>query len=121
MREQYILDLAGRNVLAAAHDHIVGATVEKQIAVGIEITAVLGREPAVGIELTAEREILAGDLGSAPEDKARLVGDEPLAIVVAALEFDRRQPANRRPAPPHARGVACRGRAGSVRDAHLTG
>src|SRR3546814_1087271 len=110
MREQYILDLAGRNVLAAAHDHVVGATVEKQIAVGIEITAVLGREPAVGIELTAEREILAGDLGSAHEDKARLFGAEPLAIVVADLEFDRRRLANGCQAPMHERVAAGRGR-----------
>ena len=43
---QHVLDLAGRDVLAAAHDDVVEAALDEQEAVVVEEAAVAGGEPA---------------------------------------------------------------------------
>ena len=42
--EQHVLDLARRDVLAAAHDHVVDAALEEQVALLVEEAAVARRE-----------------------------------------------------------------------------
>jgi len=46
--EQHVLNLAGRQVLATPHDHVVDAALHEQVTVGVEIAGVAGVEPAVG-------------------------------------------------------------------------
>ena len=48
MREQHLVDLARRDLLAAAVDQLLEAPDQRQIAVGVEKALVAGAEPAVG-------------------------------------------------------------------------
>src|SRR5262249_41277633 len=59
---QHVLDLAGREVLAAAHDHVVDAAGDEEVALFVEEAAVARREPAVGPEARAAALVLARDL-----------------------------------------------------------
>ena len=94
MLEQHVLDLAGRQVLAAAHDHVVEPALDEQEAVVVEVAGVVGGEPAVVVERAAA-EVLAGDLLAAHVDLAALAGGDRLAVGVADLELERRAAAGR--------------------------
>ncbi len=59
------LHLARRDILAAAHDHVVRAPVEEEIAAAVEKTAIAGVEPAFGVEQAAEPAIFTRHLRSA--------------------------------------------------------
>ena len=89
MREQRLLDLAGREVLAAAHDHVVEAAVEIEEAVAVEVAGVVGGEPPA-LDEHAATEILAGDLLAPHVDLAPLPGGDGIAVGAADLEFDGR-------------------------------
>ena len=60
--DEDVLDLARRDVLGPADDHVVEASGEVQVALGVEPAAVAGGEPA-GVDRSAVApEVLAGDL-----------------------------------------------------------
>ena len=88
VREQHVLDLAGRHVLAAAHDHVVRAPVEEQVALVVLEPGIAGRKPALGVHRAAAVLVFARDLLAAHVDLAALAGGKGLALVVADFEFD---------------------------------
>ena len=45
-----VLDLGGRDVLAAADDGVIGATADEEVALVVEVGDVLGGEPAMLVE-----------------------------------------------------------------------
>ena len=101
MPRQHVLDLTGRHVLGAAHDHVVEPALEVEVPVVVERPGVLRREPAVDHHVGAP-EVLAGDLLAAHPDLAGLAGTDGLAVDVADLDLERRQrPADRAEAAAH--------------------
>ena len=92
--EQRVLDLGGRDVLAAADDRVVGAALAEEVALDVEPTAVAGVQPTVGVGLGVGADVLAADLVAADLDLSGLVG------------ADGRRPTRRRC------GSRCRGAAG---------
>ena len=94
--EQHRLDLAGRQVLAAADDHVVEAAVDEEVALGVEPAAVAGVEPAVvGVPLDAE--VLARHLLAAHPDLADARRRAPAALGIADRQLDA---GSRRPTEP---------------------
>ena len=71
---QHVLDLAGRDVLAAAHDDVVEAALDEQEPVGVEEAAVAGGEP-VAAALAAD--VLTRHLLAAHPDLAGLARRRP--------------------------------------------
>ena len=86
--EQGVLDLGGRDVLAAADDGVVGAALAEQVALDVEPAAVAGVQPAVGVGLGVGADVLAADLVAADLDLAGLVGAEVVAAVVDDADLD---------------------------------
>src|SRR3546814_5274124 len=87
---QDVLDLAGRDILAAAHDHVVEPPFDEQIAALVEPACVVGREPAVvGDRLPVQ--IFARHLLAADMDLAMLAGRTAGTVLAPNLEFDARQ------------------------------
>jgi len=66
-----VLDLGGCDVLAAADNGVVRAPFDKEELRAVEVSAVLGREPAVLIERGLAGQVLAGDLVAAQPELAR--------------------------------------------------
>ena len=117
--DEHVLDLAGREVLGAADDDVVEAALEEQVAVVVDVAAVVGREPAVVGEHRAS-EVLAGDLLAADEDLALLAGRARVPVGIADLQLDAGQrPADGSEAGADRRVVAgeggARGRRGRAR------
>ena len=65
MREQHVLDFARRNILAAAHDHIVGPAGQEQIAVRVQPAGIARGKPAL-----AHRARCARDTRRTPDRRA---------------------------------------------------
>jgi hypothetical protein len=78
MVEEHRLDLPGREVLAAPHDHVVEPAVHEQEAVHIQATGVAGVEPAVLGRRRGPRrpEVLARDLVAPHPDLPHLARRE---------------------------------------------
>ena len=71
--EKDLLDLPGRQVFAAADDDVIESPIEKQVAVVVEPTGVVGGKPAIGGE-KAPSQVFAGDLLAADPDLAPEAG-----------------------------------------------
>ena len=95
--EQRVLDLGGADVLAAADDGVVGATLAEHVALDVEPAAVAGVEPAVGVDLRVGAHVLAAHLVALDQDLARLVGAERVARLVDDAELDARHRLAHRP------------------------
>ncbi len=90
MREQHVLDLARRHVLAATYDDVVDAALEEEIALVVQEAAVPGGEEAVGADQRSLAQVLTRHLLAAHVDLAALAGGHGLAVLVADLELERR-------------------------------
>ena len=84
---QNVFDFTRRNVFATAHDHVVGAAGEKQIAFAIDISGIPRGKPAIGIKRAALF-VLAGNLFAAYIDFAALALWQLAAIGIADFDFD---------------------------------
>ena len=90
MGEQCVLDLGGADVLAAADDRVVGATLAEQVAVDVEPAAVAGVEPAVGVGLRLDVGVRAAHLVATDLDLAGRVDAEVGAGLVGDPHLDAR-------------------------------
>ena len=87
--DEHGLDLAGREVLAAADDHVVEPPVHEQVALVVEAAAVAGVEPAV-VGAAIDAEVLARHLLAAHPDLAELAVGHRVALGIADRELDAR-------------------------------
>ena len=76
-----------RAQVEAANDHVVGTTGKKQVTVIVQIARVPGREPALVVEHAAGL-VFARNLWPSHENLARFPRAEPLALLVANLDFN---------------------------------
>ena len=97
--EQHVLDLAGRHVLAAAHDDVVGAALEEEVALLVDPARVARREEAIAAHARALAQILARHLLAAHADLPALARPHRLAVRIADLQLDARQRAAHRGEP----------------------
>ena len=67
MAYEHVLDLGRRDVLAAADDGVVAATLHEHVAVGVGGAAVAGGEPALGVDARALPDVGAAHLRAAGE------------------------------------------------------
>ena len=91
MAQQHLLDLARIDVHAAADDQVLGAVLQREVAVRVEAADVAGVQPAA-----AQR--LGGGLGLVPvaghhhvapdQDLADLAGGELAVVVVDDADLD---------------------------------
>ena len=106
--EQHLVDLARRDLLAAAVDHLLEAPDQRQVAVRVEDALIAGAEPAAleerrGVGLGVV--LVAGDDVGAPDaDLAALAGGSSRALAVADADAD--VGARARPSPACARRAA---------------
>ena len=96
LREQRdrFLDLRGREVLAAADDHVLHPIGDGEETVAIEHAHVAAAVPAVGVErLGRERGVGVADaeLGPTRPDLARRSGRDGVAVLVEHPDLDSRQ------------------------------
>src|SRR6266853_6386411 len=90
MHAQHVLDLAGRDILAATHIFDVPASAEKQKSRLVQPAAIVGGKPTVGPYGLLVK-VLARDLLAAHPDLAFLTRCDGLAGRIANLELDSRQ------------------------------
>src|SRR5213078_3009374 len=82
MAEQGVFDLAGRQVLAALDDDVVGPALDEDIALGIEVGEVAGNEPAAVVwGLGRVVHVVAGDLGAGDAEPAHFAGGHHVAVL----------------------------------------
>src|SRR5207302_11148959 len=87
----HVLDLARRDVLATAHDHVIEPAIDVQVAGVVEAAAVVGGKPTVVVRRPSPAQVLAGHLLASDPDLAALPrGDRP-SVGVADLELEARQ------------------------------
>jgi hypothetical protein len=71
-QRQHRLDVDRRDVFAAADDHVVDATGDEEIAIGVDITRIAGEVPAVaqalgigvGSSVVALESLVSGQVGN---------------------------------------------------------
>src|SRR5690242_410155 len=83
MIHQHLVDLAGRDLLAAAIDDLLEAPADGEIALGIEEAEIAGAEPAVAEGLAIGLRIVGvagGHVVAADDDLTRLARGEKLAL-----------------------------------------
>src|SRR4029453_19682937 len=90
-----VLDPAGRHVPAPAHDDVVGAALEEDVALVVDPAAVARGEEAVGAHAAALAQVLPRHLLAAHADLAAHAGPDRLAVPRADLDL----PARHRRAP----------------------
>ena len=83
MFQQYIFNFAGRHVFPTAHDHIICAAFEKQIAVFIHRSCIARRKPALLVNHRAAVFVFAAHLFAFDINFTALVCAEYLAFIVA--------------------------------------
>ena len=108
VRQERLLHLGGRHVLAASDDGVVAAPLDEEVVLVIDPAAVTGGEPALVVERVLPAGVLAGHLLAPHPDLAHLAGAEHLTLGAPHLHLDRRQhlPHRREPADRHRVAVA---------------
>lgn len=101
MVEEDFFDLARGDVFGATDNDVVEASLDIEVPVVIQPSAVVGRKPAVLGQRPVPAKVLRGGLLAADVDLAPLAGGNRLAVRIPDLEFDRwqRSPDGAEPGP----------------------
>ena len=89
MTHQHGFDFRGRDIFAAADDHVVLAAGEEDVAVVVEPSEVAGRAPSVGqSRVVVAAGVALHDARGADDDFADLAVRQELAVIIAHSNFD---------------------------------